>query len=60
MERLVRSAVYDNITPESKELSLTLYQQQVRCDLLSVENKGLRHALTTKRRHKRKHKALDL
>jgi hypothetical protein len=60
MERLVRSAVHDNTTPESKELSLTLHQQQVRCDLLSVKNKGLRHALTTKRRHKRKHKALNL
>jgi hypothetical protein len=60
MERLVRSAVHDNTTQESKELSLTLHQLQVKCDLLSVENKGLRHALTTKRRHRRKHKALDL
>jgi hypothetical protein len=59
-ERLIRSAVHNNTSQESKELSLTFHQLQVKCDLLDVENKGLRHALTTKRRHKRKHKALDL
>jgi hypothetical protein len=59
MERLIRSAVSDNTAEESKRLSLALHELQVQNQLLSVENEGLRDALTTKRKRK-KGKVLDL
>jgi hypothetical protein len=59
MERLIRCAVSDNTAEESKRLSLALHELQVQNQLLSVENEGLRDALTTKRNHK-KGRVLDL
>jgi hypothetical protein len=60
MERLIRSAVKNSTAQESKDLALALHRLQVKCELLSVENKGLRDAFTTKRKVKHKHKPLDL
>jgi hypothetical protein len=60
MERLIRSAVKDSTAQESKDLALALHRLQVKCELLSIENEGLRDAFTIKRKAKHKHKPFDL
>jgi hypothetical protein len=60
MERLVRSAVRDTTAEDSKLLSQTLHSLAAQNELLHHENKGLREALTVKRRHKKRGKPLDL
>jgi hypothetical protein len=59
MERLLRSVVHTP-TNESKRLSCTLHHLQVQNELLNYENDGLREALITKKKHKKKGKVLDL
>ena len=59
-ERLVRTAVKDRSTTEAKQLSQTLHSLQVQNELQSYEIDGLREALDTKKKHKKKGKALDL
>ncbi|RMZ66343.1 pogo transposable [Pyrenophora seminiperda CCB06] len=45
---------------EAKQLSSSLHSLQVQNELLHHENKGLRTALSTKHKHKKKSKPLDL
>jgi hypothetical protein len=59
MERLIRFCMKDYTSPESKQLSSTIHEYQVYNHLLYLENKGLREALTAKKKHK-KGKVLDL
>jgi hypothetical protein len=59
MERLLRSVVHTP-TDETKRLSHTLHHLQVQNELLNHENDGLREALSTKKKHKKKGKVLDL
>jgi hypothetical protein len=60
LERLLRSAVADVSSLETKELSEKLHHYQVENDLLNNECQGLRNALKTKKKHKKKGRALDL
>jgi hypothetical protein len=60
MDRLIRAAVKDNAAEEGRKLSDSLHCLQVHNELLQHENKGLREALTTKRKHKKKGKVLNL
>ncbi|KAF1948153.1 hypothetical protein CC80DRAFT_511572 [Byssothecium circinans] len=60
MDRLIRSTVKDKGAKELKQLSLSLHQLQVQNELLYHENDGLREALTTKEKHKKRGKPLDL
>jgi hypothetical protein len=60
MDRLIRAAVEDNAAEEGRKLSVSLHYLQVHNELLQHENKRLREALTTKRKHKKKGKVLNL
>jgi hypothetical protein len=60
MECLVRSAVKNNAAQESKTLSQTLHLVQVQNKLLHYENSGLREALNTRKKHKKRGKPLGL
>jgi hypothetical protein len=60
MERLVRTAVKDTTASEAKQLSLMLHHLQVQNELLNHENHGLREALSSKKKHSKKGKALVL
>ena len=60
MERLVRNAVADKRLDNAKKLSKQLYHYQVENKLLRVKNKSLRHALKTKKKHKKTGRALNL
>jgi hypothetical protein len=59
MERLIRSCMKDNTSPESKQLSSLFHEYQVHNHLLHLENERLRDALETKKKRK-KGKVLDL
>ncbi|KAF2828059.1 hypothetical protein CC86DRAFT_438948 [Ophiobolus disseminans] len=60
MERLVRSAVSNWGTDESKKLSQTVYSLATQNDLLHHKNEGLKEALVVKKKHKKVGKPLDL
>lgn len=60
IRKILDAAVADKAKAESKQLALTLHSLQVQNELLHHENEGLRAALTTKRKHKKKSKVLDL
>ena len=60
MDRLIRLAVKDRATDEAKKLSRSLHSLQVQNELLHHENNGLREALVTKKKHKKRGKPLDL
>jgi hypothetical protein len=59
IERLLRAAV-DRYSSEAKNLSNLIHYVAVQKELLEDENKGLREALSTKRKHNKKGKVLDL
>jgi regulator of replication initiation timing len=52
MERLVRAAVRDTTTEDSKSLSQTLHQLTVQNKVLKHENSSLREALAAKKKRK--------
>jgi hypothetical protein len=60
MERLVRAAVKDTRQEEATKLSLSLHHLSVQNHLLKHKNQGFRETLHTKKKHKKKGKALDL
>ena len=60
LNRLLRSAVADPAAKQSKALSVTLHSLAAQNKLLQDENKGLREAIITKRRHKKRGKKLPL
>jgi hypothetical protein len=60
LERVLRNAVTDTRSEESKALSEKLHHFQVQNELLSNENNGLRYALTHRKKQKTKGRALDL
>jgi hypothetical protein len=60
IERLLRSAVQDGSSNQSKQLSATLHHLQVQNELLHHEVKGLKASITTKRKRKKHSKALPL
>jgi hypothetical protein len=60
IEHLVRTAVKDTTAGDAKQLSLTLHHLQVQNELLNHENHGLCKALSSKKKHSKKSKALDL
>jgi transposase len=60
IRKILDAAVADKANAEAKRLSSTLHSLQVQNELLHHENEGLRAAITTKRRHQKKSKLLDL
>jgi len=60
MDRLVRTAVADTQSAESKKLSLSLHHLSVQNQLLHYKLNGVKEALTAKKRHKKQSKPLDL
>lgn len=60
MDRLIRSAVKDQSSRETKKLRQSLHHLSVQNELLHYNIDGLREALATKKKRKRKGKALDL
>jgi hypothetical protein len=60
MERLIRSAVADKSSDQTKYLSTALHHLQVQNELLHYENKGLKAALNIKKKQKKHSKALPL
>jgi hypothetical protein len=60
LRNLFDVAVKDKDEVEAKRLSAALHSLQVQNELFHHENEGLRSALTTKKKHKKKSKPLDL
>jgi hypothetical protein len=60
LERLLRSVVDDTASDRARQLSEKLHHYQVDNELLHMENQGLRNAVTTKKKHKKKGRVLDL
>jgi hypothetical protein len=60
MRTLAEDVVREGEEKSAKKITLSLYYLEVQNDLLLHENKGLRKALTTKKKHKNKGKTLDL
>lgn len=56
VQSLIRSAVKDERSKESRKLGRSLHHLSVQNELLHHEMKGLKEALTTKKKHKKKHK----
>jgi hypothetical protein len=52
--------VKDTTADEAKQLSLTLHHLQVQNELLNHKDHGLREALSSKKKHSKKGKALNL
>jgi hypothetical protein len=57
---LIQSVVQGGAEKEAKQLTHSLHNLEVQNELLHHENQGLRQALTTKTKHKKKGKALSL
>jgi hypothetical protein len=60
MECLVRAAVDNTSTKDTKQLALTLHHLQVENKLLNSEDKDLRNAINTTKKHQKHSKPLDL
>jgi hypothetical protein len=60
LRNLFDVAVKDKDELEAKRLSTALHLLQVQNELLHHKNEGLRSALTTKKKHKKKSRPLDL
>jgi hypothetical protein len=60
IRKILDAAVADKAKVESKQLAGAFHSLQVQNELLHHENEGLRAALTTKRKHQKKSKLLDL
>lgn len=60
IQKLLDAAVVDKAKAESKQLASTLHSLQVQNELLHHENESLRAALTTKCKHQKKNKLLNL
>jgi hypothetical protein len=60
IRKILDAAVTDKAKAESKQLAGALHSIQVQNELLHHENEGLRAALTTKQKHQKKSKLLDL
>jgi hypothetical protein len=58
-DRLLYAAI-DKTSAEAKEVASLLHHLSNQNELLQDENKGLRDALTTKKKHNKKGKVLDL
>jgi regulator of replication initiation timing len=58
-DRLLHAAI-DTSSSEAKKLSTLLHYLANKNELLTNENEGLRDALSTKKKHNKKGKALDL
>jgi hypothetical protein len=60
LRNLFEAAVPDKSKVEAKRLSASLHSLQVNNELLHFENQSLKDAVTTKQKHKKKSKPLDL
>jgi hypothetical protein len=60
LRKILDAAVTDKAKSEGKHVAAALHSLQVQNKLLHHENKGLHTALTTKKKHKKKSKVLDL
>jgi hypothetical protein len=60
LRHLFDAAVEDTAAESSRRLGASLHSLQVQNKLLHHENKGLRTALSTQKKHKKKSKPLDL
>jgi hypothetical protein len=60
MECLVRAAVDNASTKDTKQLALTLHHLQVENELLNSEDKDLRNAINTTKKYQKHSKPLDL
>lgn len=60
IRKTLDAAVADKANAEAKRLSSTLHSLQVQNELLHHENEGLRATITTKHRHQKKSKLLNL
>lgn len=60
IDRVVRAAVEDLDVVEAKDLRFKLHDHSTQNELLHHENDGMREALDSKKKHKKKGKPLDL
>ena len=60
MRQLVNAAVKDRSTKEAKKLTRQIHHLQVQNELLNYENRGLREALSAKKKQHRQSKSLHL
>ena len=60
LRKILDAAVLDKAKAEGKRVAAALHSLQVQNELLHYENEGLRTTLTTKQKHKKKSKLLDL
>jgi hypothetical protein len=60
MRRLVEGVVKDGAEKQGKKITQSFHYLQVQNQLLTEENLGLREALNTKKKRKKKSKTLDL
>lgn len=60
LRKILDAAVSDKAKAEGKRVAAALHSLQVQNELLHYENEGLRTTLTTKQKHKKKSKLLDL
>ena len=60
LRKVFDAAVADKAKDEAKQLAVALHSLQAQNELLHHENNGLRAAISTKKRHQKKSKTLDL
>lgn len=60
MISVIEDVVKDGAEKMGKKITLSLHHLQVQNQLLEDENRGLRYALNTKKKHKKKSSTLDL
>jgi hypothetical protein len=60
LDRLIRAAVNDSHQNQARKLRSSVHHLSVQNELLRHENEGLRSALSHRKRHRGKSKALDL
>jgi hypothetical protein len=60
LRKIFDAAVPDKSSIEAKQLSTSMHSMQVNNEILHVENQDLKDAVTTKQKHSKKSKRLDL
>jgi hypothetical protein len=60
IRRVLEQVVRDGQQQKAQKITASLHHLQVQNELLLHENEGLKYALTTKKKHKKKSKVLDL
>jgi hypothetical protein len=60
IRRVMEQVVRDGQEQKAQKITASLHHLQIQNELLLHENEGLKHALTTKKKHKKESKVLDL